>query len=710
MRTFLLSLLVIGGLIVGALLIAPSFVPQEWYREPIITALEEETGRDVEIEGDIGLSFFPQFNFHMEGVRISNAEGAKHPTMASMKTLDVGVNVFRLLQQELIVSRFVLEEPVIHFEIDKNGKSNFEFDQPDADTTDGPGPSPEETDQGPGDGAGNDLQVGTISLGDVRLVNGLVTYTNHQTGDAYEASDINASVSLPSYDGPFSADGSLTWLNENVAARVDVGNLKDLIEGGETSLATRIDSALVTQSFDGQSLGDRLQSVAGRASLDIPSLRKLAAWLGAPLPDGDGFENVSVTGDLTARNQRLLFKNADVTFDEIRATGGLTVILDGAVPYVSGRMDAETLNLNPYLGMENAPAESAGGGASESSGDGASGGGPSTPTGQGWSDDPIDLQGLKGLNANLKLTAQRVQLGGIKLNDSDLDLKINDGLLTANMANIALYKGTGTAKLVADGRNRTPKISQTFSLDTIDLLPLMRDAGGVDRLEGTGNVVLDVTMRGRSQRQMMQSLNGTGNVEFLNGAIRGVNLADLVRNLRDVLGGLQNTGVQKTDFAELSGNFVIRNGVLSNNDLVLLNPLLRLSGAGTINIANRTINYRFVPKAVSTIEGQGGQRDVTGISVPVIVTGSWDNPTFAPDVGSIIEGVLGGAGGGSQNEGEPPADPLETILEGLFGGPPEGESSPPESQNNDDAEQGNQQEQAPPDDPLGDLFKILQNQ
>ncbi len=697
MRTFLLSLFSIVVLIVGALLLAPAFIPQEWYREPIVTAIEEQTGREVTIDGDIGLTFFPQFSFQVDGISIANVDGAKHPTMASMKTLDIGFDVVRLLNREIIVSRFVLEEPVIHVEIDKSGKSNLEFEPAPGD--------PEDETPDPEDAPNEDYEVGTISLGDVRLVDGLVTYTNHQTKEDYESRDINANLSLPNYEGPFAADGSLTWQGETLNANVAIGHLKDFIDGNATTVSTQINSKLITQTFDGEAAGDRLESLVGRATLDIPSVRKLASWLGSPLPAGEGFGPFSVAGDLTARNERLLFKNADVRFDDIRANGGLTLILDGEKPYVSGRMDADTLDLNPYLSGNGAGASGAGGG---STGGGASGQGTAnSPASSDWSNDPIDLAGLNSLNANLKLTAKQVRLGGVKLNNSDLDLKINDGLLTANLAKIALYKGTGSAQLVADGRGRTPKISQKFSLNAIDLLPLFRDAGGVDRLEGTGNVLLDVTMSGRSQKQMMRSLNGNGQVTFLDGAIRGVNLADLVRNIRGVLGGGQNAGIQKTDFAELSGNFSIRNGVLSNRDLILLNPLLRLTGAGTINIPNRTLNYRFVPTAVSTIEGQGGKRDVTGISVPVIVSGTWDNPTFAPDVGAIIGGILSGGGNQTEEDGSSnnePADPLETILKGVLGLPDDNDT------NENDASSEGQSEDNEPPNPLEDIFNILQNQ
>ena len=43
------------------------------------------------------------------------------------------------------------------------------------------------------------------------------------------------------------------------------------------------------------------------------------------------------------------------------------------------------------------------------------------------------------------------------------------------------------------------------------------------------------------------------------------------------------------------------------------------------------------PKLAASLEGQGGQADVKGIEVPILITGSWSNPRFAPDLASMIQ-------------------------------------------------------------------------
>jgi AsmA protein len=96
---------------------------------------------------------------------------------------------------------------------------------------------------------------------------------------------------------------------------------------------------------------------------------------------------------------------------------------------------------------------------------------------------------------------------------------------------------------------------------------------------------------------------------------------------------------QKTDFAELSGTFKIESGIVRNNDLSLVNPLLRIAGAGTADMPKRTVNYRIEPKVVGSLEGQGATSDAKGVAVPVIVEGPWDNPTYRPDLAGMVSDI-----------------------------------------------------------------------
>src|SRR6185369_6611749 len=136
---------------------------------------------------------------------------------------------------------------------------------------------------------------------------------------------------------------------------------------------------------------------------------------------------------------------------------------------------------------------------------------------------------------------------------------------------------------------------------------------------------------------------------------------------------------------ELGGTFTITNGIVDNRDLEMKSPLLRVAGAGTVDLPQRTVNYRIEPKVALTGQGQGGS-DAGGITVPVVIEGPWDNLHYRPQIdpaallkqpGKALEGLQGiipgakpgiGSSGGTGGTAAPtqstpkPGDVLKGLL------------------------------------------------
>jgi len=99
----------------------------------------------------------------------------------------------------------------------------------------------------------------------------------------------------------------------------------------------------------------------------------------------------------------------------------------------------------------------------------------------------------------------------------------------------------------------------------------------------------------------------------------------------------------------------------------LLNPLLRVTGAGTANLPKRTVRYRIEPKAVGSLEGQGGDSALKGIAVPVIIEGPWHALTYRPDLAAVIGGGLGKVTESPKDALKGAKDAGESLLKGLTG-------------------------------------------
>ena len=192
--------------------------------------------------------------------------------------------------------------------------------------------------------------------------------------------------------------------------------------------------------------------------------------------------------------------------------------------------------------------------------------------------------------------------------------------------------------LAVDATAKSPVQAFRFSLSNLDAYPFLDAVAGFHSIEGKAAIAIDLTSSGASQRAMVSALNGTAKFEFTDGAIRGINIAKMVRNLSSAtLSGWQEGEADKTDFASLGASFKIAQGKAQTNDLHLIGPLVRMAGAGTIDLPAQTLNFRVDPQVVASLEGQGGKSDLEGLGVPVAVSGPWASPSIYPDIAGILD-------------------------------------------------------------------------
>jgi AsmA protein len=177
-------------------------------------------------------------------------------------------------------------------------------------------------------------------------------------------------------------------------------------------------------------------------------------------------------------------------------------------------------------------------------------------------------------------------------------------------------------------------------------------------------------MSGDDAAVIKKTLNGSGQVLFSDGAIVGIDLAGMVRNVTAAF-GLQQKRAQRprTDFAELSAPFSIRNGVVHTPQTRLKSPLIRVIAAGDANLVKETLDFRVEPKVVATIKGQGDKDQRSGLMVPVLVSGTFSKPKFTPDLAGMakkqLEETILGSG---QDEQKLDKKNLEETAKGVLKG------------------------------------------
>ncbi|MES2682358.1 MAG: AsmA family protein [Pseudomonadota bacterium] len=355
--------------------------------------------------------------------------------------------------------------------------------------------------------------------------------------------------------------------------------------------------------------------------------RVLLAALGIAVPqtaDAGVLKAASLNTQLSASAKSASLKNLTLKLDDSTLRGDLAV-RDFASAAVSFALTADRLDADRYLPPAPRPGASIGADATAAAKADANA-----------TELPVDL--VNQLNAQGTLEVGSMKLKNLKLAKVRLKLEGTKGATHRQQLAASLYGGTADLALtIAPGARHTVKLA----LSSINAAPFLKDLIDSDKLSGKGSLILDATTAGRTVGAAKKALDGKLAFNLSDGAVKGFNLGQIMRSGQALLARQVPAAAttESTDFAELRGSGVIADGVIKSDDLTAKNPLLRLEGAGEVNLVNETINYLAKPTLVNTAGGQGGKEmaGLSGIVVPVRISGNLYTPKVSIDWQSALK-------------------------------------------------------------------------
>ncbi|WP_342643344.1 AsmA family protein [Rhodoligotrophos ferricapiens] len=632
MKRLVIGLTAVVLVAILALAALPFVISADFVARQITEAVREQTGREITLGEPPSLSFYPDFGIELNDVALSNPPGMPSGNVMLTDSLRVKVALLPLLSGKLDIKAFVVDMPRLNLLIDGEGHSNWVFDSRGQPATNDQQSEAAAADEEPADALDAptdptdypDTAAQAVTFAPIEIRNGTVRYLDERNGVNFMAEQVNVTLTLANLDAPFQAKGSLIWNGQQVSFDGTLRQPTQLAAGSASAADLTLTSPLMNVGYDGQiSLKDGL-SLAGVIGFTTPSLRELMQWAGKPLPDGRGLGSFRAESAIGLQHDVLTLKEAEITLDGMQGRGNVRVELEGPRPKVIATLGVDTIDVNVYR---------------------ASTGPQTEPQGErepsalvdGWSSEPIDLSGLKALDADLTLNTGRVIFGDLKTEAGGLRLLIDDGLLEAQLNDLSLYGGTAAGNIQIDGSKEVPVLRMVLSANNFDSYGLLRDFSGLDRIEGRGATSISLTAQGSSQAALMSTMRGQVTFRLTDGAVRGVNLPGMVRNVAaHVVDGWQGTGQDLTDFSIFEGTFDIENGLAANSDLTLMGPLVRVTGEGSIDLPSQTIDYRIDPKLVAMLQPKEGEQAFEGFNVPIVVKGPWARPKIYPD----LEGIL----------------------------------------------------------------------
>lgn len=598
----------------AAVVIVPRLVDLNRFKPQIEKQVAEATGRPFALGGDIRLSLFPRAGIVLEDLRLGNPDGFAQRDFVAVESFELQVALLPLLSRNLVVERFVVDAPRIWLAKNAKGRANWGSVAGAAKKV----PAAPEQAKVEAEFSRAGLPIESLAVGEFDIKNGAVVYLDEGTGARSEVSALNLRLEAISFDRPIRLDLSALLDGRPVTVTGQVGPVGREIGRQPVPLDVQV-AALDELKLQ---LNGRLQDLTTDPRVDLRvdlapfSPRQLAADLGQAFPlqtaDPGVLARLSLQAGVQGTAKTVSVSEGVLTLDDTTAHFSLQA-KEFDKPAVAFDVKLDRIDADRYLP---APAPS----------QPAAVGGPAAAKKTDYA--PLRRPVIDGA---LHIGELKIQGGTIR----DVAVKVSgqQGRYSFKPFSAALYGGSVAGGGMLDVQGDEPRTSLDLDIKNVQAGPLLVDFAKKDVLTGTLNATAVLGMAGDTPARIKPSLNGKGNLNFSDGAVKGIDLAGMARNVQAAFGLAEQTRQRpSTDFSELNVPFTLTSGRFQTPEATLNSPFLRLRASGSAHLVQETLDFRVEPKLVATIKGQGDTAQRSGLMVPILVSGTFARPVFRPDL------------------------------------------------------------------------------
>lgn len=453
--------------------------------------------------------------------------------------------------------------------------------------------------------------IGGLTLGEKLVLDGRISAVLPQAGDLATQMGLD----LPARNALERVE-----LKGAIKGPADALNLSDLDVKHSGALLNATYTGAVGLAGDG-----RINGEVAASSNELRALLKAADIQMAP---GETLKTFNVSSAIAGSFKKLSLTNLTLMLDDITGKGTAGINLTGDRPKITGNLEMGPLDLSSFLGESVQAAKP-----KQASTD--------------WSKEPLDLSGLKALDADVKITTSTLTFGNVKLTDAALATKLNQGVLAADLSRFKAFGGDWNGQLGVNAQGATPAVDFTMNGSGVGMSSLLGTLAGFDKLSGTGGFQVTGEATGNSINDIMNALDGKVTTNLVDGELKGLNVSQLVRSAQSLqqaltTGSLQNLDFSSalspsasTDFSSFDTVLTINDGVANVDLMKLINPVLGIDGSGQINLGGQALDLRLATSIDKSGQGSGSVVQLNGIPVPVRISGSWSKLKVSPDTSGI---------------------------------------------------------------------------
>ncbi|WP_066014412.1 AsmA family protein [Endozoicomonas atrinae] len=587
----LLAAVVLLGVIAAALL--PRFIDPNQYRDEITQLVYDQSGLKVSINGPIGWSIFPWVGLSLEDVSV---EGANSFQLAQLGSAGVSVKLIPLLSKRIEMQTLELKGLELTLVKNTKGKGNWQVSAPkplEKQAPRGQEPSPAPTPESETTSSPLKLDIASVNVSGL-----LISYDDQESKQKYiidQASlttgairnqqpfdfELKAHITIPDLVLNSLISGEMTFNLE--AGRYDIQNLKvtatpDVDKGESLSIVGNVQYQQTPMLVKGN---------LGVAEFNLANLLNQIKVQLPPMADPKALSKLSFDSHFSTDGESLAADKLQLQLDSFSLDGNFRMnsIDRGDMQF---SFTGNDLNLDNYLPPATEDAEASD---EEQPADSDS---KQLPSGKEHPLIPEEM--LRGLDLDGSMKLASLTVAKFIFEQPSVDIKAAQGKQEVKIGS-RFYQGTIDMTSNLDVRQSgNPKMAASAELKNISLEALSKPIPDLASLQGDVNAGMKVHTQGQYASVLTRNLNG--NIEFKidKGVFTDANFDKMVcegvakvrkKELRATDWG------SSTEFTDLSGTFVIKNGVASNDNLIAALAYMNLKGDGYVNLVDRQLDYHM---------------------------------------------------------------------------------------------------------------------
>ncbi|MDD9910460.1 MAG: AsmA family protein [Ahrensia sp.] len=558
------------------LLALPMFLSSSAVKERVETQLTLLTGKQVHLRGESSVSLWPflQVSYDDVTIRSGDDEGG---LLVQMDGLEAQLSFTSAFWGDADLSHVTIVRPRFTLLRDQDGSANWSN----------------------GDGLlarrfGERSQADrAVSLGSVRVIDGIADYEDRQAERTAQLTAINATLNWPSLRGAATLRLDAVWQGEVFELIVNSASPVPLLRGEISETSFEFSSNPVRLSYSGQLGLSSSPDAAGQVSLLIPSPRRLLEWIGHPIPVATVIAETQLEGAITASDGLMEFAEAQIRVGEHSGTGQLELQTSDGEPSLIGTLAFQSLWLPNPMSLAQTSAEP-------------------QPSGK------LDLSFLEGFGLDLRLSAVGATIGPLNMANLAAAAIVRDGAASFEVGEAEALSGSIAGSISVSKGPGVGLFETDLSFNGVDLDALTTLYGqGPLALSGQGDASLRFRSTGTSAQGLLINLEGDGAIDATEGTLRGF---DLARIPLDGSGNAASVFEGNTPFDGLSARFTIDDGFVALDGTSMSSEAIAILLGGQIDLIRRSIALR----------GEVAQTQTEPLlpSVPFFVGGSMSAPLF----------------------------------------------------------------------------------